>query len=64
MVVLLSTRDGVGVRGSCDRALHIGSNDLLIASIALANDLTLVTYNTGEFSRVEGLLVEDWEVGG
>ena len=39
----------------------IGINDLLIASIALANDLTLVTHNTGEFSRVEGLQIEDWE---
>ncbi len=42
----------------------IGSNDLLIASIALANDLTIVTHNTGEFSRVEGLVIEDWEAGG
>lgn len=41
----------------------IGIHDLLIASIALANDLTLVTHNTGEFSRVEGLRIEDWEAG-
>jgi tRNA(fMet)-specific endonuclease VapC len=39
----------------------IGSNDVLIAAIALANHLTLVTHNTGEFSRVEGLNYEDWE---
>ena len=39
----------------------IGFNDLLIASIALSHDLTLVTHNVGEFSRVEGLCVEDWE---
>lgn len=39
----------------------IGPNDLLIASIALANRLTLVTRNTGEFSRVPGLIIEDWE---
>lgn len=38
----------------------IGPNDVLIASIALANDLTLVTNNTGEFSRVPGLKLEDW----
>jgi len=38
----------------------IGPNDLLIASIALANGLTLVTNNTGEFSRVPGLKLEDW----
>ncbi|KAM3113165.1 hypothetical protein [Phormidesmis sp. 146-33] len=40
----------------------IGAYDLQIASIALANNLTLVTHNTGEFSRVEGLKLEDWEV--
>ena len=40
----------------------IGPNDLLIAAIAVACDLTLVTHNTGEFGRVEGLRIEDWEV--
>jgi tRNA(fMet)-specific endonuclease VapC len=44
------------------RGTPIGSNDLQIAAIALAHDLTLVTHNTGEFSRVEGLRLEDWEV--
>jgi tRNA(fMet)-specific endonuclease VapC len=39
----------------------IGTMDLLIAAIALANDLVLVTHNTREFSRVPGLRVEDWE---
>jgi tRNA(fMet)-specific endonuclease VapC len=43
------------------RGLPIGSNDYLIAAIALANDLTLVTHNTREFTRVPGLRVEDWE---
>jgi tRNA(fMet)-specific endonuclease VapC len=38
----------------------IGLNDLLIASIALANDLTVVTNNADEFNRVPGLIVEDW----
>lgn len=38
----------------------IGPNDFMIAAIALANELTLVTNNVGEFSRVEGLSVEDW----
>ena len=38
----------------------IGPNDLLIAAHALAHNLTLVTDNTGEFSRVEGLFVENW----
>ncbi|MCB9450917.1 MAG: type II toxin-antitoxin system VapC family toxin [Anaerolineaceae bacterium] len=39
----------------------IGPNDLLIAAIALANDLILVTHNTREFGRVAGLKIEDWE---
>jgi len=39
----------------------IGPNDLFIAAIAIANDVILVTHNTGEFSRVVGLRIEDWE---
>lgn len=39
----------------------IGPYDLQIAAIALANDCTLVTHNTAEFSRVPGLRIEDWE---
>ncbi len=38
----------------------IGPNDLLIAAQALATDLTVVTANVGEFSRVPGLKVENW----
>lgn len=48
-------RDHLGRSGQL-----IGPNDLLIAGIALANGLTLVTHNTIEFSRVPGLLLEDW----
>lgn len=42
------------------RGTPIGPNDLLIASIALANGLTLVSSNVGEFERIEGLDVVDW----
>ena len=38
----------------------IGERDLLIASIALARGLTVVTHNTSEFGRVPGLTSEDW----
>ncbi len=38
----------------------IGPYDMLIAAHALSLDLTLVTANVREFSRVEGLKVENW----
>lgn len=39
----------------------IGTYNLQIAAIALAHDCVLVTHNTGEFSRIAGLKLEDWE---
>ena len=38
----------------------IGQNDMLIAAHALALDATLVTANTREFARIEGLKLENW----
>ncbi len=38
----------------------IGERDLMIASIALARDLVVVTHNTSEFARVPDLASEDW----
>jgi tRNA(fMet)-specific endonuclease VapC len=40
----------------------IGVYDIQIASIAIANNLVLVTHNVREFERVEGLQYEDWEI--
>lgn len=42
------------------RGTPISYHDLLIAAHALALDLTLVTANTREFSRVPDLRVENW----
>ena len=39
----------------------IGPYDMLIAAQALARRLILVTNNTAEFCRVEGLRIEDWK---
>ena len=41
----------------------IGPNDLLIAAIALANGLTVVTHNVTEFRRIPLLSVIDWQAG-
>jgi tRNA(fMet)-specific endonuclease VapC len=43
------------------QGIMIGPADLMIAAIALTNRLTLITHNTSEFSRVPGLVYEDWQ---
>jgi tRNA(fMet)-specific endonuclease VapC len=40
----------------------IGANDTWIAAQALAMDAVIVTDNVGEFSRVPGLVLENWLV--
>lgn len=40
--------------------IRIGTNDLRIASIALARNETLLTRNSKDFSKVPGLRSEDW----
>lgn len=49
------------VRAMLERAgTPIGPLDMLIASQAVARELTLVSNNEREFRRVHGLLVENW----
>ena len=38
----------------------IGPYDLQIAAQGISKGLTVVTHNTGEFSRVSGIALEDW----
>ena len=38
----------------------IGPYDILIAATALSNNSVLITHNTKEFKRVNGLQIEDW----
>ena len=38
----------------------IGEMDLMIASIAMANDFKVVTNNEREFERVNSLKIENW----
>jgi len=56
-----SAKAAAGVKYTLETAgTPIGHGDQLIAGIALANDLTLITRNTREFSRVAGLCLENW----
>lgn len=51
------------VRARLEKAgTPIGLHDVQIAAIALANNLILVTHNTGEFNRIPTLRFEDWEI--
>ena len=42
------------------KGLLIGFNDLIIAATVMAREGILVSSNTREFSRIEGLEFEDW----
>jgi tRNA(fMet)-specific endonuclease VapC len=51
------------LRGSLLRqGLPVDPVDLMISSVALVNDLTLVTHNTADFVNVPDLRLEDWLV--
>ena len=45
------------------KRLRIGDRDMMIAGHARSLGYTVITNNIGEFSRVEGLSVEDWKNG-
>ena len=38
----------------------IGAYDILIAAQGISKGLTVVTHNTGEFSRIPNIALEDW----
>ena len=40
----------------------IGPYDVQIAAQGISRNLTVVTHNTGEFSRIPGLRLEDWVI--
>lgn len=43
-----------------EKKIRIGTQDLRIASVALAKEAILLTCNTKDFIQVPGLIIEDW----
>ena len=51
------------IRGTLIRqGISVSTVDLMIASVALVHDLTLVTHNTADFQRIPGIRLVDWLV--
>jgi len=49
------------VRGSLlQQGISVPTADLMIASVALVHNLTLVTHNTADFQNIPGLRLDDW----
>ena len=42
------------------QGISVSRVDLLIASVALVHNLTLVTHNTADYRNIPGLRLEDW----
>jgi tRNA(fMet)-specific endonuclease VapC len=40
--------------------ITVNTADLMIASVALVHDLTLVTHNTADFRLIPDLRLDDW----
>ena len=40
--------------------IEVPSVDLMIASVALVYDMTLITHNTKDFQNISGLRLDDW----
>jgi len=56
-----AARQAASLRARLERhGTPIGPLDTLIAGIALAQRATLVTHNTDEFKRIDGLRLVDW----
>lgn len=45
---------------SLKNGISVNTTDLMIASVALTHDLTLVTHNTRDFQHISRLRLEDW----
>lgn len=57
------TKDYAEIRSNLEKlGKTIGANDYIIAATAKNKDGIVVTHNTSEFSRVNGITLEDWVI--
>ncbi|HEV3235844.1 MAG TPA: type II toxin-antitoxin system VapC family toxin [Gemmataceae bacterium] len=59
-IVRLDPPSAILFRELKNRRIRLGSKDLKIASIALANNALLLTANRADFQRVPGLQIANW----
>jgi tRNA(fMet)-specific endonuclease VapC len=59
-VVTFSTAAVIRYATLKKQKLNVGSNDLKIAAIAIETGATVVTRNRRDFTRIPGVVVEDW----
>lgn len=64
-IVIPMTESSAKISAELYSSLRRGGNivddiDLLIAGIAIDNDMTLVTNNENHFNRIPGLKIENW----
>ena len=65
-IVLPLTEESVKISAELYSSLRQSGNmlddiDLLIAGVAIENELTLVTNNENHFARIPGLRIENWK---
>lgn len=59
----VAAREYARIRAGLERkGQPIGPYDMQIAAIAIVHNLTVITANTREFGRVDGLQVENWDI--
>jgi tRNA(fMet)-specific endonuclease VapC len=61
-VALFDAAASAAYQGLVAQRIRVPTMDLRIAAIALANQLILLTRNVRDFSRVPGLVIDDWTV--
>jgi tRNA(fMet)-specific endonuclease VapC len=57
---ICAERFGIERAGLLRKGIVVDPADLMIASVALVHDLTLVTHNTADFQQIPNLRLEDW----